>query len=516
MLQSMHLIPRDVPLLKQSIENSLSMNIPMPYHERYLFFGSLSFGSEATFYLYSLSVTRPEVDTLFTLIKMNHCTLIEPITGQRCTFTSRRLWNLKRHQLSQHQAIAATPAESNLGAQQRARNARRHSSHHVNRDSLILALTDILAQYSATTAQDDRPRKTQRLHSLDTASGGLEKRFSSANKALEPLDAPSFSPDLASPSATLAPSSVTVALSGPDTAFSSLDVAPCGRDVTSFHPQSQREERIVEHSETSRTDSEVTARLPSCQDIQSESTDSTRKRKWSIGGYDRILFSRTAPPMPHYDIKMSSKIPDQPKGLEWRSAAAKKFFEDHHNHRLAEWGVKPTHKGTCVLVPEDWKNLDPMNLLDLFDLDNCPTAQTTRLRYQYGDHCTSYARALAWFSQWPRSGLELDNLMGSCHYQPMDASHTCHHSTCINHVTYEATHINHSRKTCCEMAKKLRREKREISEHCDKHDPPCLLQVSNTLFQTHRKITDRSMPRMSLTKPTAFNLTYFVWLDSLA
>ena len=350
------------------------------------------------------------------------------------------------------------------------------------------------------------------------------------NGALESLDAPPFGLDTASSSSGVAPSSLdtvssstrtgpsspAVASSIPDIAPSSLDVASFSQSATSFRAHSQRGERTAKQPEISRIESEVKARLPSCQDVQNDSTDNTRKRKWSIDGYDRINFSRTAPPMPHYDMKMSSKIPDQPKGLEWLSVAAKRFFEDHHNHRLAEWGVKSTHTGTCVLVPEDWKNLDPMNLLNLFDLENCPTAQATRLRYQYEDHCTSYARALAWFSRWPRSGLELNNLMGSGHYQPMDASHTCHHSTCINHVTYEATHINHSRKACCEMTKKLRREKKEIPEHCDEHDPPCLLQVSNTLFEIHREITYRSMPRLSLTKPTPFNSACFVGRESLA
>ena len=124
-----------------------------------------------------------------------------------------------------------------------------------------------------------------------------------------------------------------------------------------------------------------------------------------------------------------------------------------------------------------------MDILEWFDLDSCPTAQFQRLRFQNTDYCTTYARALAWFSKWPRCGDELDNLVGSRKYKPMDASHTCHHEHCIVHLVYESADVNDDRKSCCELAKQLRREKKEIPEHCDKHCPSCLLQVSISIFE---------------------------------
>ncbi|KAL8838301.1 MAG: hypothetical protein Q9170_002199 [Blastenia crenularia] len=215
-----------------------------------------------------------------------------------------------------------------------------------------------------------------------------------------------------------------------------------------------------------------------CLPPLAEGSESSLKRKRSTGGYDRVAVSRSAPPMPVYEVKMSTKDPEQPRAHEWRSKLAKKTFDMELDYRLAQWGVNKSHQGTCVLVPEDWRSLDPMTLMGLFDLENCPSAQAPRLRYQYDDHCTAFARALAWFSTWPRSGLNLDNFVGGGEHAPMDASHICHHDSCIVHVTYEPAHINHDRKACCQKSRRMRGEGKEVPEHCREHSPPCLLQVS--------------------------------------
>ncbi|KAI4284959.1 MAG: hypothetical protein L6R38_001026 [Xanthoria sp. 2 TBL-2021] len=112
----------------------------------------------------------------------------------------------------------------------------------------------------------------------------------------------------------------------------------------------------------------------------------------------------------------------------------------------------------------------------MFDLDNCPSGQAARLRYGFEDHVTAYARALAWFGKWPRSGLEHDNFLGDGDNKPMDASHVCHHDACIIHVAYEPAYMNQERKECCQIARKLRQEEKDIPEHCSTHSPPCLLQ----------------------------------------
>ena len=65
----------------------------------------------------------------------------------------------------------------------------------------------------------------------------------------------------------------------------------------------------------------------------------------------------------------------------------------------------------------------------------------------------------------------------------MDASHTCHHSSCIVHMVYNPAHVNQDRKSCCESARKLRRARQAIPKHCDKHNPPCRLVVSASVYE---------------------------------
>ncbi|KAI4276243.1 MAG: hypothetical protein LQ337_002607 [Flavoplaca oasis] len=76
--------------------------------------------------------------------------------------------------------------------------------------------------------------------------------------------------------------------------------------------------------------------------------------------------------MPIYDIKQSSKIPGQIRAYDWLSRAASKALHKELLYRLAQWGVSEFHDGTYILVPEKWKNLDPMDILAMSDLENCP------------------------------------------------------------------------------------------------------------------------------------------------
>ena len=216
---------------------------------------------------------------------------------------------------------------------------------------------------------------------------------------------------------------------------------------------------------------------------ESEASGGERKRKRSVAGYDRILHARLNSPMPSYSVRLSANAPEQIKAMDWLGTAAKGVFEAELTHRLAQWGVNRSHQGTCVLIPEEWKGLDPMDLLPLFKVENCPNAQSSRLRYQHSDHNTTFARSKAWFDKWPRSGLELDNFVGSGPFQPMDASHTCHQHLCIAHIVYESADINQDRKRCFSLARELKRQKQAIPEFCKEHDPPCRLQVSLPQFE---------------------------------
>ena len=209
----------------------------------------------------------------------------------------------------------------------------------------------------------------------------------------------------------------------------------------------------------------------------------TKKRKASFPNRysnDRITRARLAESTPEYEVKQSKLHTGQQKALEWLGETSKLTFEQIFETLIGRWGgVKPTHQGSCVLVPEDWRVLSPSNLVDVDDARLFPDRQAYRLTYKYSDHCTMFTRAVAWFrgGQWPRTGVQLDNFLGCGPFKPMEASHLCHQDHCIVHLTYEAADINSERRHCASWAQSLRQAGQDIPESCSKHDPPCLLQV---------------------------------------
>ena len=95
----------------------------------------------------------------------------------------------------------------------------------------------------------------------------------------------------------------------------------------------------------------------------------SRKRKRSTER-GRTVDARLKTAVPTYLVKRSKKTPEQQRGLEWLSASGKAHFDDNHEMLLAQWGVKAGHRGTCVLLPEDWKALDPIDLMTTFQTTN--------------------------------------------------------------------------------------------------------------------------------------------------
>jgi hypothetical protein len=90
----------------------------------------------------------------------------------------------------------------------------------------------------------------------------------------------------------------------------------------------------------------------------------------------RKLLSETLEKEAHpiYQVKRSKKWPLQQRAIEWIRQAGKAHFDRHFATLLAQWGVKETHKGTCVLLPADWAALDPLKLASIFNAEHCPRA----------------------------------------------------------------------------------------------------------------------------------------------
>ncbi|KAL2414206.1 hypothetical protein ABEF95_004071 [Exophiala dermatitidis] len=192
--------------------------------------------------------------------------------------------------------------------------------------------------------------------------------------------------------------------------------------------------------------------------------------------------SITALDIPDYPLTSSDRQP-QVKGAAWLTAAAYRSWQNEVTHRLAGWGIGPAHVESCVLVPEAWKRRFPSDLLEdsrYLSLDE-DIVESGRMTRTYGDMTVLWARAAAWFSVWPRRGVDLDVFAGAGidnGYGKMHGSHRCHQGLCIlpSHICFERDFLNLYRNSCKAFARQLRRYNMEIPVHCLAHKPPCLLQ----------------------------------------
>ncbi|OCT49602.1 hypothetical protein CLCR_06755 [Cladophialophora carrionii] len=188
------------------------------------------------------------------------------------------------------------------------------------------------------------------------------------------------------------------------------------------------------------------------------------------------------------------------KGVPWLTAEARKLFHNHLKDRLAGWGVDVKHGGTCVLVPREWANVEPVEAMNSFSLGSCPVDENdnrlvrrrrarsrclglilSRQRISLYDVQVRLARAIAWFQDWPRRGVDLDQFLtaqsGDCGWEEMHGSHRCHQGLCINpnHITWSSKPLNFDQTTCQASARHLR-SYGDVPPYCNLHDPPCLLQ----------------------------------------
>ena len=100
--------------------------------------------------------------------------------------------------------------------------------------------------------------------------------------------------------------------------------------------------------------------------ISSEDSRSTSRKRKRSTDRERVIDARLRENVPTYLVKRSKKTPGQQRGLDWLLAAGKAHFDDYHKMLLAQWGVKAGHRGTCVLLPKDWKAMNPTDLKEVF------------------------------------------------------------------------------------------------------------------------------------------------------
>ncbi|KAI4196474.1 MAG: hypothetical protein LQ348_002305 [Seirophora lacunosa] len=214
-----------------------------------------------------------------------------------------------------------------------------------------------------------------------------------------------------------------------------------------------------------------------------------KKRKRCAGDY-RVIRSRQTPLAPSYPIVESPNIPGQSRAIDWRKLQGKRDFDVEFAMVLLRLGgVKPIHRGTCVLGPDEFRCLEPSDiLLRTTRPEQLPTQHSQPMMYDYIDHTTALTLAAAWFrsDDWPHNGFAFDNFLG-CHlYRSMSASHLCGQEHCLTHVMYEATETKQDRVNCVQQAKAARRRGHDITPACSVHNPPCYLQVCSPSIEGDR------------------------------
>lgn len=126
----------------------------------------------------------------------------------------------------------------------------------------------------------------------------------------------------------------------------------------------------------------------------------------------RLYASRFNPACPEYDVRQSKRFLSQQRALDWLTGAAKIAFEEARDEIFGRWGLTAAHKGTCLLLPVDWSQADPIKLMAHFTGFDYPIHRS-RSVFAYNDHIASFIRAAVWFGQWPRRGVDLDMFL-SC------------------------------------------------------------------------------------------------------
>lgn len=86
-------------------------------------------------------------------------------------------------------------------------------------------------------------------------------------------------------------------------------------------------------------------------------------------GQDRSTYTR---PIPVYSIKRSPVHPRQQKAISWLTETAKDAHDNRMSELMGSWGLRPSHAGTCLLIPSNWASIPPTSLMERFSHDKCP------------------------------------------------------------------------------------------------------------------------------------------------
>ena len=210
---------------------------------------------------------------------------------------------------------------------------------------------------------------------------------------------------------------------------------------------------------------------------------SLKRRRSSNTSIDRVAEIRLKDHLSVYRVKTSKRHHRQQKVIEWLTWETKVNCEKIRNFYKSFWNITENHYDICVFFSKNWRSIDFMHLMISWD-DRTYSKKFNRAFYSYADHATTLIKAIVWFAneQWSRRNVELDKFLDVESWKSMNASHLCHHDHCIVHAVYESTDINRERFLCYELTLFFRRKERQISKFCDQHDSSCMMQISDLLY----------------------------------
>ena len=332
------------------------------------------------------------------------CDEIDPLTGQRCNTVCTRAWNLERHKRDQHKDREFVFMHYNPTAPA--------TEAQWTRAPALSPSVPIASMQASTAPSANRflfPVPQIGFSGLHPRMPGTPVQHISSPSTLPPLNTISSSPERGPSNSTAQPTDRVVPNTSPsieefEDPSSQSDAVeywtPFQTDVSTS--QSEREFEIDEAASDIADPyrEEYMSRLQT----SSEGSIASKKRKGLIDR-GRTIDARLKTAVPTYLVKRSKKTPGQQRGIGWLTNAGKAHFEGTLETLLAQWGVKPSHHGTCVLLPEDWKAMDPIDLMTVFRDYQPPASGSNRAWYTYSDHATALARARAWYRRWPRTGV---------------------------------------------------------------------------------------------------------------
>ena len=302
------------------------------------------------------------------------CQQFDPATGDPCNFTSKRKFNLDRHVGRRHQKTISGFVQyivgdhGILGKGKPAPNGPRRQAEPVTirvstpQHQGLPPSTNL----NLLSVNSSRSSNIEPLLSPFLDQGHLRAQNSEiSHQALRVLPADTVALQIDTVNA--------IVHSANEDAIAKLCPSPFLRSTSTIASNANLE-ASPENTDSIKNFKDTSTALAETTTRNSMSTPLVPRRTVKERTSKRLFESLERESLPVYQVKRSKKWSLQQGGVDWLTQVGKTHFDRYFAARLAPWGLKETHKGTCVLSPADWDAIDPLRLASLFSAENCPHA----------------------------------------------------------------------------------------------------------------------------------------------